>query len=238
MKRSTLWVAGLLLALGTASQAKLGVDTTVSTGLFGRYVFRGARLSSTSIQTDLTLTKQFSSQISGTAYLWTTHAMAPANGNPRWQEADYDVSLNWKPSKVWGVTGGWVFYHAIHPGFDYRHEAELYGKLDMYAWNGSPGIGLYYAHMTTPGLYGDLHASRSFNWGKGVTLNTYGELGFNFHADKMTHGLVRTAVNFDLGQGWSAGPRVDWWFPTAYADAAANGFRPELAATIAYNTSF
>jgi len=239
MKKSTLWVAGLLLVIGaTASQAKLGVDATASTGLFGRYVFRGARLSSTSLQTDLALTKQFSSQLTGTAYFWTTHALAPAAGDIRFQEADYDISLNWKPSSVWGLTGGWVYYDAIHPGWDYADTAEIYGKLDFHGWKGAPGISLFYDHQNAVGLYGDLHASKSFPISDGFVLNTYGEVGFNFNAEKMTHGLIRTAVGIDLGHGWSASPRVDWWFPTAFSDAAANGFRPEVAATIAYSTNF
>jgi len=238
MKRSTLWVAGLLLALGTASHAKLGVDATMTTGLFGRYIFRGARLSPTSLQTDLTLTKAFSNKWSATAYLWADHALAPNAGQVRFQEADYDFSVNWKPSTVWGLTAGWVYYDIIHPGWDGPDTAELYGKLDFYGWKCAPGISLFYDHQNAVGLYGDIHASKSFSLGEKFTLNTYGEVGFAEKSDKMTHGLIRTALAIDLGEGWTATPRVDWWFPTAFADPSANGFRPEVAATIGYTTSF
>ena len=226
-------MCGVVAALLSAPSAQaIGLsDVGVSTGLYGNYIFRGARLDPTGLASDAYATFNLSNRLTVTPYIWNWTA---AEGSKNSLETDYSAWLSWVPpifnDKV-TLTGGYIYYDIQRAAFGLdTQEAFLGIDVDCI---GSPALYIYQDFDTFVGTYINASAGHSWDLGEsGWTLDVSGAIGFDVGRlgasgnGGFQDAVVSTGFSYDLGGGLSFGPAIDWWFPSNAIDPTTDVCRP------------
>ena len=230
MKRVVSSCALLVLAIGTAASAASDWTYDVSTGVFGNYVFRGIRRTSTADITEGTASWQVTKPLSLNARAVNVMSFAPKNGD---FENRYDLYGKYKATKTVSLSAGWLYYDwnkGISKGMG-PDTQEAYGGIET-TWLGiRPSAYVFYDYKYQRGLYAVATVSKSWALGKtGWTLDTLGAAGFDFGprlgygsavAPKINgfrNGLISADLNYQLAKGVEFGPRFDLQIPARAID--------------------
>jgi len=237
MKRIALTCAFAALVSVCTSASAGNWTWDASTGVYGRNIFRGARLGGTSLISEGTLTCQLTPRLSVSGRgLNATNLTAPQG----MLENRLDVYLRYKPWKNVGLVGGWLYFdhnaaHGLGPD-----TAEIYGGLETKYFGLNPSIYGFYDYDQNVGLYLVGTVSKSFTLGRsGWTMDTLGAIGFDFgRNDSLQNGLLSFDLNYPLARGLEVGPRLDVHFPTNVVAPGANGCQPSLGFGFNYSGAF
>ncbi len=227
MRRFAL-MCGLVAALLSVSSARAISlsDVGVSSGLYGNYVFRGARLDAVGLASDAYATFDLTDRLTVTPYVWNWTALTGAKTS---LETDYSAWLSWVPpifdDKV-TLSAGYIYYDIQRAAFG-RDTQEAFLGFDINML-GSPALYVYQDFDNFVGTYINASAGHSWELGNsGWTLDVSGAIGWDIgRISQFQEGLLSTGLSTDLGSGLSFGPAIDWWFPSDAIDPTANNFRP------------
>jgi len=232
-------MCGVVAAVLSAPSAKAVSlsDIGVSTGLYGNYIFRGARLDAVGLASDAYATFDLSGRLTATPYVWNWTALT---GSKNSLETDYSAWLSWVPpmfnDKV-TLTGGYIYYDIQRAAFGADTQEAFFG-IDI-DWYGSPALYAYYDFDTFVGTYLNASAGHSWDLGSNWTFDLSGAIGWDFgRISQFQDGVISTGLSYDFGDGFTVGPAVDWWFPTDTIDPTANNFRPVYSLGFSYSKEY
>ena len=249
-------VSAMLVSGAMAKTDDLGITTTVTTGLYGSYYFRGAKLATNGIATDATVLDNITPRLTAKGYFWNYVRTGGGPGvanNVAAVENDYDVSLSWTApwaKDLMTFTAGHVYYDELLAAVG-PDTAELYGALTFNVpW--SPSVSAYYQYKKLTrapagtraiGTYIKLSAGNSWALGKnGWSGSVSGWVGFD--TNRLRKGgfqdaNIRTALSYELSPGLSVSPAIDWVMPGVRVKKLSTGFVvPVPSVTFAWSKSF
>jgi len=152
MRRFAL-MCGLVAALLSVSSARAISlsDVGVSSGLYGNYVFRGARLDAVGLASDAYATFDLTDRLTVTPYVWNWTALTGAKTS---LETDYSAWLSWVPpifdDKV-TLSAGYIYYDIQRAAFG-RDTQEAFLGFDINML-GSPALYVYQDFDNFVGTY-------------------------------------------------------------------------------------
>ncbi len=250
MRRPAWWLGLLLAWPGWAADGDRPGVVVLDAALTGQYIRRGQPLGPAGIVGSAYLRQRVTDQVDLQANVSSYLQLDGAQGLG---ESIYDLATSYRPSwfKAGAVTVGYTYYdrcNSVMRGFYQGDDTqEVYAGIDLTTWEFRPWLYVLYDFDRGEGRLNDqvgtyLNAGLSHTWqlGQDGWLDTSARLGLDLGrgVDVFSDLLVRTAIRWQLSEHLTAGPAVDWWFPSHQVNPGAHGFKPVLSAGFQYTKSY
>lgn len=232
--------AVLLLCLLQASPFSADVATSVRSG----YTVRGLNLAPAGFQSEAILSYQVAPRLTASAWWFNYSSFQRGFRVP---ETDYSAILNYRAPFAHDLTRwtlGYVYFDfnndLASPAFQGASDTqEVFGGVTFNV-PGRPALFAFYKFANRIGTYLRFSGGHAWQLAKSPwTASVDGAVGFDFNRiDGFQNGYIRTALDYAVTPTLKVGPAVDWWFPSANVDPAANGFRPVWSLGLSWSDSF
>lgn len=235
MKRA-VWVAALaVLVTYGAARADVGVSYSASSRVAGAYIFRGSEVDDISLLSSLGASHWFNSRLGVRAGVYTFVPLGNMGTNLGVAETDLEAGLTWKPWNLISLNAGWRTYQLNSAYFVSPDFSEVSGGVTFNVpW--SPTITANYRYDGGASTYVEATAGNRFKLGNNRwSLSLFGSAAFLYDSTQwaapvrirggFSNAVLRTGLTYDLGEGWSLGPAIDWHYRAR--KVAIRGLNPD-----------